>query len=69
MAESLGVRPAAVGGTRTRKHVFTHMEWHMTCYKIPCGATPESLVWVSPAALRDELALPAAFSKVLAAFE
>jgi A/G-specific adenine glycosylase len=68
LAESLGVRPAAIDGTRTRKHVFTHIEWRMTCYKIPCGAMPDSFVWASPAALRDELALPTAFSKVLAAF-
>lgn len=45
------------------KHIFTHLEWHMTAYVIaaPCTPPPEGCVWASPAQLEQEYTLPGAF--------
>ena len=45
------------------KHVFTHLEWHMTAYvmAVPCTPPPEGCVWASPAQLEQEYTLPGAF--------
>ncbi|MDR3209398.1 MAG: A/G-specific adenine glycosylase [Oscillospiraceae bacterium] len=72
LAETLGVSLASVSaaGPKTRKHVFTHMEWRMTCYHLVCeaGAEGRSLTWASPRELREGIALPTAFRKALDAF-
>lgn len=45
------------------KHIFTHLEWHMTAYIMaaPCTPPPEGCVWASPAQLEQEYTLPGAF--------
>ena len=45
------------------KHIFTHLEWHMTAYvmAVPCTPPPEGCVWASPAQLEREYTLPGAF--------
>ena len=48
------------------KHIFTHLEWHMTAYvmAVPCTPPPEGCVWASPAQLEQEYTLPGAFKAV-----
>ena len=45
------------------KHIFTHLEWHMTAYVMaaPCTPPPEGCVWALPAQLEQEYTLPGAF--------
>ncbi|MCI7541565.1 MAG: A/G-specific adenine glycosylase [Subdoligranulum sp.] len=45
------------------KHIFTHLEWHMTAYvmAVPCTPPPEGCVWAAPAQLEQEYTLPGAF--------
>ena len=45
------------------KHIFTHLEWHMTAYVMaaPCTPPPDGCVWASPAQLEQEYTLPGAF--------
>lgn len=45
------------------KHIFTHLEWHMTAYVMaaPCTPPPEGCVWASSAQLEQEYTLPGAF--------
>lgn len=45
------------------KHIFTHLEWHMTAYvmAVPCTPPPEGCVWASPAQMEQEYTLPGAF--------
>ena len=45
------------------KHIFTHLEWHMTAYVMaaPWTPPPEGCVWASPAQLEQEYTLPGAF--------
>jgi len=47
----------------TAKHIFTHMEWHMTGYEVEAGSgeLPEGWIWADKKALRGEYAIPSAF--------
>lgn len=51
---------------RQLKHIFTHVEWHMTCWIVICEneGSDNSLTWVTAAQLDQEIALPSAFKKV-----
>lgn len=50
----------------SKKHIFTHIEWHMDCWQIMCRRqkSEDAFVWVSPKQLDEEIALPTAFRKV-----
>ena len=61
VGELLSLRPA--------KHIFTHVEWHMTGYYVELDALPDGLTLVSPAALRADYALPSAFRPFLSVIE
>lgn len=43
------------------KHVFTHLEWHMTGYGLVVEEPNEEWLWVTPAALAAAYPLPVAF--------
>lgn len=49
------------------KHIFTHIEWHMTAYRIRVEEALETggLQWVTPDELDGQYALPAAFRPFL----
>lgn len=50
----------------TAKHIFTHVEWHMTGYSLlVSGAGTENFFWAGSADL-DKIAVPSAFAKYLA---
>jgi A/G-specific adenine glycosylase len=65
LARGWGVRPVSAGEKKERKHVFTHIEWHMTCYTIVCETRDERFFWADARALDTEIALPSAFGKLL----
>ncbi len=44
-----------------KKHIFTHIEWHMTSYLVVCENCNDDFMWVSKSTLADEVALPTAF--------
>ncbi len=46
------------------KHVFTHVEWHMTGYLLDVKGDCPALVWAGHGAL-EELAVPSAFARYL----
>ncbi len=43
------------------KHIFTHVEWHMTAYLIDCEKASDGFRWVTRTELLDEVSLPSAF--------
>ena len=47
------------------KHIFSHVEWHMTCWYVEAALDPDAdvkeLIWVSRKELDQDVALPAAF--------
>lgn len=50
----------------TAKHIFTHVEWHMTGYSLDvAGESPGDFVWVDAAGLA-RCAVPSAFAKYYA---
>lgn len=56
---------------RPAKHIFTHVEWHMTGYYAQLAALPadEAFTLVTPDALRETYALPSAFRPFLKVLE
>lgn len=60
-AADFGVQPIAIERAVCRVHVFTHIEWQMTCYYLRCAVKAPAFVWASRAELSDRYALPTAF--------
>ena len=60
-AEQWGVVPDGVERIVTKSHIFTHVEWKMTCYNFPCKEQKENLVWATEEELTGKYALPTAF--------
>lgn len=54
-------RPISLQKEAQRKHIFSHVEWHMACFYIECENEIETMTWVSGRLLESEIALPTAF--------
>ena len=65
LAAAFGVSPEAPRKAKERVHVFTHVEWHMTCYYIPCRTMPDAFIWAGRKELSNRIALPTAFKMFL----
>lgn len=55
--------------TKKAKHIFSHIEWHMTGFYIECQQKPnvEDFVWISREELEKSYAIPSAFEAFKAA--
>lgn len=60
-----GAEPLSVAERTTHKHIFTHIEWRMRCYRISCGAKADAFAWASAEQIGGQYALPTAFRKCL----
>ena len=61
--QSVGLSPADWHSRLTAKHIFTHVEWHMTGYALTVqGDGPAELVWADLPALRER-SVPSAFAR------
>ncbi len=60
-ARAMGCAPKKAAELMRHTHVFTHVEWHMLCYRIECGACAPGLVWETPENIRARYALPTAY--------
>lgn len=47
-----------------KKHIFTHIEWHMDSYLIRCEKKSSAFTWLDEKQVDTKLALPTAFKKV-----
>ena len=58
-----GLAPAPLERLGAGKHIFTHIEWHMTALggELDSAALPEGWVWADRQELRDIYAIPNAF--------
>ena len=60
---ALGLSPADLELVGTGRHIFTHIEWHMTAYTARAEGLdlPQDWVWADREALAREYAVPNAF--------
>lgn len=62
--EQFGLTPASLQVLTEAKHIFTHIEWHMTGYAVRLAAAPPNagpLHWINAAELAEGFAVPTAF--------
>lgn len=61
--EAWGITPVSVEYGGGGKHIFTHIEWHMTAYIVFVKENnlPSNWVWADRSALRQDYAVPNAF--------
>ena len=65
-AAAWGLTVKAWRNKLTAKHIFTHVEWHMTGYTLEAeGDGPAAFFWAEAAALRER-AVPSAFARYYA---
>lgn len=64
LPEAWGIVPLSDTYGGQAKHIFTHLEWHMTGRIVQAAspALPEGWVWADRDALRDVYPVPSAFS-------
>lgn len=67
---SLGLEPVRLKPLLPAKHIFTHIEWHMTGWRVWLAPLPETqrLIWANAEELRDGYPLPSAFRVFLREF-
>lgn len=64
-AADIGVKPVSIEKEIYKNHIFTHIEWRMTCYYLKCRVETEDFYWVTKEQLADEYALPTAFRQFI----
>ena len=71
LPEEWGVSPENLTKTAVGKHIFTHIEWHMTALagEVDSPALPEGWVWADRYELEHQYAVPNAFQFVKDAVE
>jgi len=60
-----GVEPLELTKSSQKKHIFTHVEWHMRGYYLLCRAQSPGFTWVCEHERADRVALPTAFRQFL----
>lgn len=60
-AAAWGLAPRGLWYETAKKHIFTHIEWHMQAYYITCSQPGEGFTWVSLTELEEKIPLPGAF--------
>ena len=60
-AAAWGCEPTEITPCGDAVHIFTHIEWHMTGYRVACGAAPDRFRWTDAADRREACAVPSAF--------
>ena len=56
-----GVQAVDLKQSIEAKHIFTHVEWHMTGYFVECANQPDAFLWVTKEEFARDIALPSAF--------
>ena len=65
VADAWGCVPLGIREEAPNVHVFTHVEWQMTCYAVLCDACSPDFVWATAEELQSTYSLPTAFRKLL----
>ena len=59
--EEMGVQIANIERQVERKHIFTHIEWHMRGYYMEVRSQSDRYIWMDAVEIREHAALPTAF--------
>jgi A/G-specific adenine glycosylase len=63
-----GIAAGEIMQQNERKHIFSHVEWHMRCYRVNClevDKDKNAMQWLERGRMEQEIALPTAFRKFL----
>ena len=60
-AEAMGVVVQRIASCGEAKHIFTHIEWHMTGYHLFCTQEAGGFLWLTPEEIDAAYPVPAAF--------
>lgn len=63
-AAAWGLHPVGVERAVQREHIFTHVHWLLTGYRLNC-AEPTRFAWYTPTELRETLGIPTAYRQFL----
>jgi len=65
-----GISPLQLKRLPKAKHIFTHIEWHMTGYLVTAAEAAETgdIIWASRAKLMEQYTIPTAFKSYLERF-
>lgn len=63
--EAQGLSPAKISECGESRHIFTHIEWHMTGYIADIYTESGEFIWKTPAEIRAGYAIPTAFKAYL----
>ncbi len=64
-ARGFGISPAGLRYRLSRSHVFTHIRWDMTAYRIECACAGGGFLWTERDRVSREYSLPTAFRQFL----
>lgn len=65
LLQKWGISEGNVTPMKGRKHIFTHIEWQMTCYFVLVEDVKENpFLWIQPEEMQERYALPSAFKKI-----
>ena len=53
--------PLSIAPLGKAKHIFTHIEWHMTGYLVECKKDSPDYLWVSKDEAEADYSIPTAF--------
>ena len=60
--KTLGINEAKITPLPEAKHIFSHVEWHMTGFRVELTEVPEGdYLWVTPEEMNKTYSLPGAF--------
>lgn len=62
--EAEGFAPEKMISLGKAKHIFTHLEWHMTGFLVECAEEKEGFVWKSFEEIDSSYAIPTALQKM-----
>ncbi len=57
----MGLEVREVFRQSDKKHIFTHVQWHMRCFYLEVGSVSEAFTWRTAAQIDADSALPTAF--------
>lgn len=63
--KGIGIQEQKIEKYKNTKHIFTHLEWNMYCYRVICKEEKGEFEWVSKNELEAMIPLPTAFRKCL----